>query len=462
VIPLRLDLSYLFEGAVGPEGLRDGDLDPAAARAAFEAFAKRPEAGEGGFAGLGARTDLAEASVDAARAIRAEASDLLHLGIGGSALGPRALFQALTHPGWNLLPRDRRGGPRIFFVENADPESLASLREVIDPGRTWLHVVSKSGGTVETIAQWLVARAWLEEAVGPEEARRRTVFTTDPQIGALRAIAREEGIRALDVPPGVGGRFSALTPVGLLPLAAAGIDPGPLLEGARAMTHACASPDPERNPALALASALHALDTRRGKRIHVLMAYADALAATGEWFRQLWAESLGKRRDRNGREVFTGPTPVAAVGAIDQHSQLQLYLEGPPDKVVMLLGVAAFRTEVTIPRDPAGRPELAYLGGHGIGELLDIERRATEEALARHGRPSAAITIEDFSPRALGALYQLLALATAYAGELYGIDAFDQPAVELGKQIAYRALGRPGAPPGPQDPPPPRDPRRIF
>jgi glucose-6-phosphate isomerase len=439
---LSIDLDHLFAHAIGASGLGEGDLDPAAARRAFEAFEGRRAAGEAGFADLGTRTDLADACVEAAAEIREEASDFVHLGIGGSALGPRALVGALASSRYNLKDRRRRGGPRIFFMENLDPESIASLREIVDPARTWVHVVSKSGGTVETVSQWLVVRGWLAEAVGDKAARRRVIITTDPEKGYLRRIARDEGIRALEVPPNVGGRFSALTPVGLLPLAVAGVDPRGVLEGARAVSETCASAEILENPALRLAAALHALHTRKRKEIHVLMAYADALADTAEWFRQLWAESLGKRRDREGRAVAAGPTPVKAVGAIDQHSQLQLYLEGPENKAVLLLGVKRFRETVSVPRDPAGHPETVYLGGHEIGEILEVERRATEEALIRHGRPSGTLLLEALPPAPLGAPYQLLGLATAYAGELYGVNAFDQPAVELGKRITHRALTR--------------------
>jgi len=456
-----LDLSYLFARAVGPGGIAEADLETGAARLAFDAFEARRAKGEIGFVDLPRRRDLSAACREAAAEIRAEATDFLHVGIGGSALGPRALVRALTHPHANLLDAQRRGNPRIFFLENADPETLSGLRDVVDLSRTWIHVVSKSGGTVETLAQWLIVREWLVEAVGEKEARRRTVFTTDPDRGALREVARAEGIRALDIPPNVGGRYSALTPVGLLPLAVAGIDPDSVLNGAQDVMQMCTSPKIDENPALQLACALHALDVHHGKHIHVLMAYADALADTAEWFRQLWAESLGKRYDREGREVFCGPTPVKAVGAIDQHSQLQLYLEGPPDKVILLLGTRARKHALAIPRDTAGRGEMAYLGGHGLGELLDVEQRATEEALARSARPCASLELDAVTPESLGALYQLLELATGYAGELYGVNAFDQPAVEVGKRIAYHALGRPGYA-SESSPPPPRDARRRF
>ena len=437
---LKLDLTRLFSSALGSKGLGAADIDPAAARRAFEAFERRRSSGEVGFAELSRRQDLAKGCSELAEEVRREATDFLHLGIGGSALGPRSLVRALAHPLHNLLSPSRRNGPRIFFVENVDPGSLAGLRDVIDLSRTWVHVASKSGGTVETLSQWLVIREWLESSVGKKEAARRTIFSTDPEKGLLRRIAREQGVRTLEIPANVGGRFSALSPVGLFPLAVAGIDPAGALEGAQAMDERCACGEPEENPALALASALHAFDVRKGRRIHVLMAYADALADTAEWYRQLWAESLGKQSGQEGRETFSGPTPVKAVGAIDQHSQLQLYLEGPEDKVVIFLGVSDLGEEVSVPSREDIPAEAGYLAGHGIGEILEVERRATEESLERHGRPSASILLERLDAAAMGALYQFWGLVTAYAGELYGINAYDQPAVELGKQLARRAL----------------------
>jgi len=443
--PITLDLSKLFAAAVGANGLAEEDLDPRAASAAFSAFERRRAAGEVGFADLGEREDLAASCREAAALVRAEATDFLHLGIGGSALGPRALLRALGHPQRNLLSPERRNGPRVFFVENVDPESLAALREVIDISKTWVHVASKSGGTLETLGQWLVVRRWLEDAVGAQKARQRTILTTDPERGLLRRLAREEGIRALEVPPNVGGRFSALTPVGLLPIAVAGIEPAEVLAGARSMAGGCARGQIDGNPALRLAAALHALDLGKHRGTHVLMAYADALADTAEWYRQLWAESLGKRYEADGRQVFTGPTPVKAVGAVDQHSQLQLYLEGPQDKVILFLAARRLREEVPVPAGDPLPAEVAHLAGHGIGEILDVERRATEEALLRNGRPSATILLEGITPDAMGALYMLWQLTTAYAGELYGVNAYDQPAVELGKRIAHRVLSRGGA-----------------
>jgi glucose-6-phosphate isomerase len=293
------------------------------------------------------------------------------------------------------------------------------------------------------MAQYLVVRAWLEEALGAA-ATRHLVFTTDPARGGLRAIAAREGIAALAVPPGVGGRFSALSPVGLLPAALVGIDVQGLLAGARRAVAAAEATDLLANPAALWAGLQWAADTRLDRRIHVLMAYSDRLRALGDWFCQLWAESLGKRVDRQGAVVHAGPTPLAAVGAVDQHSQVQLYMEGPADKTITFLGVADHGEDVVIPGGPDLPPDLAYLPGHTLGGLLLAEREATAAALARAGRMSCLLELPDLSAPSVGEALMFFQLATGYAGAWYGVDPFNQPGVELGKRLTYAALGRPG------------------
>jgi glucose-6-phosphate isomerase len=273
------------------------------------------------------------------------------------------------------------------------------------------------------------------------DAAAHLVFVTDPEKGALRALARSEGVAALDVPSNVGGRFSVLSPVGLLPAALIGIDAAALLAGAADMARRCATPDLAENPAGTFAALQWLSHTAHGRGTHVFMPYSDALRDFAAWFVQLWAESLGKIRP-DGTSV--GPTPVAALGATDQHSQVQLFMEGPADKTVTFLAVSDRGDDVVIPAG-GGASDLAYLGGHTLGELLAVEQRATAGALARRGRPNMTIHLDRVDPWHVGGLIMLLELATAYAGQLYGVNAFDQPGVELGKQFAYAMLGRPGA-----------------
>jgi glucose-6-phosphate isomerase len=436
---LLLDVNGCFDPAAG--GLARAELDAIApgARAAFDGFEGRRRAGELGFADLPRDRPAADAAIALGRDLAARFENLLVLGIGGSSLGGRAILSALCHPFHNLLPRERRGAPRVFFPDNSDPATFAALLGTLDLAETCFATVTKSGGTAETMSQHLALRQRCLSRFGLEGYRERCVLVTDPAKGALRDIARAEGLRTLSIPPNVGGRFSALSGVGLLPAAAAGVDVPALLEGAAAMEARCRTGSLRENPALLYAAALHLLDVRKGRRIHVLMPYADALRDTGDWFVQLWAESLGKRPD-------VGPTPFRAVGATDQHSSLQLMVEGPHDKVVTLVRVAAPRADLSmaVPDGYRAHAEIAYLDGHTMGELIEAERRATEAALRRAGRPTASIQLPRLDARGVGELLMLLELGTAYAGGLYGVDAFDQPGVEAGKRYAQGLLGRPG------------------
>jgi glucose-6-phosphate isomerase len=405
---------------------------------------ERRAAGEYGFYDLVNQGDTVAEIAKFAEGMGQAHDHVLVLGIGGSALGTKALLNALRAPAWNELDDEgREFFPRLTVLENVDPTSVQAALRRIDPRRVLVNVISKSGGTAETMAQYLVVRAWLDEALGPA-AYRHLVFTTDPVRGALRELAQREGIATLTVPPAVGGRFSVLSPVGLLPAALVGIDVRALLHGARTAIERALADDLLRNPP-ALWAALHwAADTWLGARLHVLMPYTDRLREFAEWYRQLWAESLGKRVDRRGQPVFLGPTPVGAVGATDQHSQVQLFMEGPFDKAVTFLAVDDLGTDITIPSRPDLPPDLAYLSGHTLGELLHAEYEATSAALARMGRMNCTLRLPDLSAATIGELIMFFQLATGYAGAWYGVDPFDQPGVELGKQLTYAAMGRPG------------------
>ena len=367
------------------------------------------------------------------------------LGIGGSALGTLALQQALVKPHWNELDDAGRDYfPRLYVLDNIDPTTLSPLLDRIDVRRTLFNVVSKSGSTAETMAQFLIVRDKLEKTLGVEAYRSHLVFTTDPEKGVLRNIARSEEIATLPVPENVGGRFSVLSSVGLLPAALIGVDIRALLSGAAEMDDRCRTTNLSDNPAGLFAALQFLAHTRASAPLHVMMAYTDRLYLMADWFRQLWAESLGKQLDRNGADVFTGPTPVKALGATDQHSQVQLYMEGPFDKTVTLLATEMWPIDVQVPSLYSGHPELSYLGGHTLGELLDAERAATAAALTERGRMNMTLSLPRIDAHAVGQLFMLLQIATVYAGAFYNVDPLDQPGVELGKKLTYGLMGRSG------------------
>jgi glucose-6-phosphate isomerase len=411
---------------------------------------RRRANGEYGFYALVNQEPTVKAIKTFAEGLGQAYDHVLVLGIGGSALGTKALLNALRRPAWNELNDEAREFfPRLTVLENVDPTSVAAALDRIDPRRVLVNVISKSGGTAETMAQYLVVRAWLEKALGAR-AHRHLVFTTDPARGALRELAGRDHVPTLDVPVNVGGRFSVLSPVGLLPAALVGVDIEGLLAGARQALDRSHADVLLQNPA-ALYAALHWFaDTKLEARIHVLMPYTDRLREFAEWYRQLWAESLGKRVDRTGQVVHCGPTPVGAVGATDQHSQAQLFMEGPYDKVITFVEVGDLGVDVPIPQ-PTGTsplpPDLAYLPGHSMGELLRAEYRATSAALAQMGRMNCTLHFPDLSAETLGEAIMFFQVATGYAGAWYGIDPFDQPGVELGKRLTYAAMGREGYPP---------------
>jgi glucose-6-phosphate isomerase len=401
--------------------------------------AARRERGELGFLDLTDGGAMLEEIRAFAEGVGQAFSDVVLLGIGGSALGPIALRSALRSTRWNELDDEAREYfPRLHVVENVDPSTLGPLLDRLELGRTLFLVISKSGGTAETMAQYLIARGRLESELG-ERAARHLVFITDPAKGALRRIAERDGVVALAIPPNVGGRFSVLSAVGLLPSALIGIDIDALLAGAADMKARCEAEALEENPA-GVFGALHWLaDTQLGLRTNVFMPYSDPLRELALWFVQLWAESLGKLR-ADGTAV--GPTPLAALGATDQHSQVQLFMEGPRDKTVAFVHVAQPAVDLEIPSLHADLPELAYLGGSTLGTLLDAERRATAAALAQHERPNLTITLDVLDAWHLGGLMMMLEIATIHAGEWYGIDPLDQPGVELGKRFTYALMGR--------------------
>jgi len=429
------EVTFDYQNLVEVEGgLQSGELDeiqPLLRRAADELLGDPP-----GFMRLPKTGEYAEASVRVAEEIRTSgATDFIHIGIGGSALGPMALHKALSHPYYNALPGEVRRGPRLHFAENTDPATLSAILDLADPDGSWVNVVTKSGSTAETMANFLVIRGILVDSLGDFGFQGRTIATTDPEKGFLKEIADREDFKVLPIPADVGGRFSVLTPVGLLPAAVAGLDVDALLAGAAQCVDEVNEQGAE-HPAAVGAAMHYLMDTARGRNVRVMMTYADALERLAAWFVQLWAESLGK----DGK----GSTPHGAVGTTDQHSQVQLYMEGPQDKVIEIVEVEEHPRDLGIPEAYEDLEGVGYLGGHTMAELLNVECDATRRALTEAGHPNSTIRLGATNEENLGYLFQALEVQTAIAGSLYGVNAFDQPGVEAGKQITYKRMGRPG------------------
>jgi glucose-6-phosphate isomerase len=362
-----------------------------------------------------------------------DSSDVVFLGTGGSSLGGQAIAQLADYavPGLDLL----RKPPRVHFLDNLDPLTFGALLERLPLATSRFVAISKSGGTAETLMQTMAVIAALEQAGLGAKLPERLIGLSEPAKGTrkgLRELLESRNCRVLDHDPGVGGRFSALSNVGLLPALVLGLDAKEIRSGAREVLSPLVLGRPAKDIAPAAGAALSAAAAAEGKMIRVMIAYADRLERFTKWWVQLWAESLGK----NGK----GAAPIAALGPVDQHSQLQLWLDGPRDKLftVITTGVAG-----TGPRmdkamaQSAGEPELAE---KTIGDLVAAQGRATADALAKNARPVRTIHVEQLDARALGALMMHFMLETIIAAHLLGVDPYGQPAVEQGKVLAKRYL----------------------
>jgi glucose-6-phosphate isomerase len=438
---IRLDINNALEPGCGPEGLPVAALEAAAAEAGTAVSAVQQKRTELGWPDLPYQ-DISVVEQYAAQ-VRDTIDNFVVLGIGGSALGNIAVQNAVNGPFYNLLSREQRGGPRLFVLDNSDPEFNAGLLQTLDLKRTLFNVISKSGTTAETMASFLFFRQALVEQVGEANLKNHIVLTTDPEKGFSRQIGQREGWTMLNLPPKVGGRFSVLTNVGLLSAAITGVDIHALLAGAAYGDELCREPDPLRNPA-ALGALVNHLLAQQGKNIVVMMPYAQRLKEVADWFAQLWAESLGKKQDRAGNAVRVGTTPVKTLGATDQHSQVQLYVEGPYDKLLNFLAVERYDEPTPIPPAYADLEGVSYLGGHSFQELIQAEQQATAIALSEAGQPNMTHVLPEINAFTLGQLFMIFEMQTAIAGELLNINAFDQPGVEAGKINTYALLGRTG------------------
>lgn len=366
--------------------------------------------------------------------IKDKYDDFVVLGIGGSALGNKALFTALKS--------EKQLKKRIHVMDNVDPDMVYDILDQVNLKRTLFNVITKSGTTAETMATFLIVLDILKKHC-PDTLKEQLIITTDKEKGFLRKLIREEGYQDFLVPDNVGGRFTILTDVGLVSSAFAGIDIKALLKGAAEMRTLCDQDCVWKNPAY-LNGLIHYLYMKKGKNISVMLPYSNSLYDFADWYRQLWAESLGKRYDIYGNIIEVGQTPVKALGTTDQHSQIQLYAEGPNDKVITFITPEKFAHNYTIPNLYSEREEINYLGGKTLSELLLAERLGTEIALTNAGRPNCNISFPEINEENLGAFIYLYEMQTLITGYYLDINPLDQPGVEAGKIATYARMGKKG------------------
>ena len=453
-LDIRVDISRARSAAVGKEnGITPADLKEIEPRIDTAHRILQEERREKAYGFWDLYQDapvLADVKQTAAQFLERGYENLVVLGIGGSALGMRTLVTALKPPFYNLLSRRaRKGFPRIFVMDNIDPVTFRGMLRLCPVGKTLFNVISKSGGTAETMSQLMIVVDQIEKKLGREAMKNHVVVTTNPRGGGappshLHPVADHYGLKEFTVPLNVGGRFSVFSPVGMFPAAMLGMDIEGMMAGCAAMDARTSSGDLGENPAYLRAAVQYIGDTKKGKSISVMMPYADGLADVADWYRQLWAESLGKRLSLDGQDVFAGQTPVKALGATDQHSQIQLYREGPNDKIINILEVGRFEKTLRIPDSLSSIGALDYLRGASMNKLMAAELRGTMDALKLSGRPVSRIVLPRVNAHTIGQLLYMLEVETAMAGRLYNVQTFDQPGVEEGKRIARELMGGKG------------------
>jgi glucose-6-phosphate isomerase len=440
---IRLDERNLLASVVGADnGVTPAEVRNAAnaAQDALGKFQKASEAGTYGFPHLPFQSATIKEILGYAREVQGTYDTVCVVGIGGSALGAWALDCAMHGP----HPVQSKDHPRLVILDNVDPDFTGAALESMNPRKTLVVPIAKSGSTAETMATFLIVQDWLAGKLGRKTREHIAVVTSEGK-GDLKKLATQEQYRTFHLPENVGGRFSVLSAVGLLPAALAGIDIRKLTKGAAAMTTRCWKRDLDENLALRSALLHWLIWQQKNKTIQVAFPYSNRLWGLAFWFRQLWAESLGKARRRKGADSANiGQTPVAALGTTDQHSQVQLYMEGPNDKVFTFWAVGKFDHPGRIPKTKLGLESFDYLTGQSLAKLIDAERRSTAAALAENKRPNCTFTLDRVDEEHVGAFMQLMEFETAFMGELLDINAFDQEGVELGKKFTFGLMGRKG------------------
>ena len=430
--PYTQDLTDCFAGEIGDGGLEASVFDRCIAQTQGALERIRAAYADNALPLLGLareRDDLAEISAVAER-FRSSFDDVVVLGTGGSSLGGQTLC-SLADIGFGPRP----GAPRLHFMDNVDPFTIDGLTEALDWRRTGVIAISKSGSTAETLLQFGVLLEVLRAHVSEEALAGHVVAITEATENPVTIIARKLGCPVLEHHAGIGGRYSVLSVTGMLPAAIAGLDIGRLRDGAATVAEPLLSGTPASDfPPAAGAAVSFGLNRHAGANLTVLMPYCDRLAIFGLWFCQLWAESIGKQGE--------GTTPVRAIGAVDQHSQLQLYLDGPPDKMFSLILTDTAGRGAAVPAGISDIEGLSYLAGRTMGDLLAVAGRATAETLANNGRPTRVFHVPVVDEMSMGALMMHFMVETMIMADLIGVNAFDQPAVEEGKILAREYLAR--------------------
>ena len=436
---LSIDTRNMLQEHVGEQGIGAQDIERISGRLAHAhrtLIAKSENGLDAEFACLNLAREMPQVlhEIEAVAAELRKFRDIILIGIGGSSLGTKAIRHALQHG------NEEPAGPRLYFVENIDPYHMHHLLSQLDPGHTALLCISKSGGTIETVVQYLILRDWLKKKLGAEKAHRQQWLVTDPKSGWLRHLARQDNITSLPIPPQVGGRYSVLTAVGLLPLAAIGVDVGLLLRGAAHTAARCQNENLDTNPALEMAALYYLLDVVRHKRISVMMPYVNRLRLFVDWYCQLWAESLGKWSTAQPDVPAAGTLPVRAMGAVDQHSQLQMYLESRHDKMFTFIELTQWEHDLPIPLEASEREFFPYLQGKSLTDVIHAEFLATRGVITDTGHPNMTLLLPALNAYTMGQLIELYQRVTIYTGLLYGINPLDQPSVEKGKKLAIEYL----------------------
>lgn len=427
---IKLDVTNIFSEQIGLEGLDEGKFAKAFAdlemrnkdigRSPYP-FMKLPET----------RFQFDEMKSLAKKIKATGINNLVLLGIGGSSLGTETIFNALLNPFHNYDSKFRGEAPRYFILDNVDPHKINSIIEVIEPEieKTFLVVISKSGETPETISQFMIFKELLKKGGG--NFQERIILITGKEKGILNKIAEEEGYQTLNLTDGVGGRFSVLTPVGMFPAIIMGIPVDKIMDGAKAMLGHIQNKAGMDNMAFVISTILYNMD-KNGKPIHVIMPYCERLSGFADWFRQLEGESLGKGG--------FGPTPTKSVGVTDQHSQLQLYVDGPKDKCIMLFYAA--QDTRPIPDSFPYLDDVSYLAGKDLKDLFHAEFQGTCLSLTEANTANFTLFLEDINAYTLGALFSLFEMVIVFLGTLYEVNAFDQPGVEQGKIYTKAIMGK--------------------